>query len=202
MIALESVRHAIRRKGTAKMQDLALLSLSRPTLFRALKALQDQGEVVRVRRGLYQLAKTSAAADSWIVALQHYPNSVLCLLSALQFHRFTTQAPAAVWLALPKGAWRKTVKYPPIRLVHLMEPSYSAGIQTHRRRGGVVRVYSAAKTVADCFKFRNRIGIDVAIEALREGWSQRHFTLTELDSMARICRVQAVMKPYVEALVA
>lgn len=201
MIPLDSVRRSIRSKGGANVQDLARLGLSKPTLYRALKALQDQGEVVRIRRGVYQLAKASAAAASWTVALQRYPKGVLCLLSALQFHRLTTQAPATVWLALPKGAWRKTAGYPPIRLVHLTEPAYSTGIQTHRSRGGNIRVYSAAKTVADCFKFRNQIGIDIAIEALREGWSQRRFVLTELDAVARICRVQAVMRPYVEALV-
>jgi hypothetical protein len=107
-----------------------------------------------------------------------------------------------VWLALPKSAWRKTEEYPPLRIVHFSGGAYTAGVETHQRQGGTVRVYSVAKTVADGFKFRNRIGLDVAIEALREGWQQRRFTMEELDAMARICRVQAVIRPYVEALVA
>jgi len=137
-----------------------------------------------------------------VQALQRYPQGVLCLLSALAFHELTTQSPSVVWLALPKSAWRKPEEYPPLRIVHFSGEAYSAGIEMVERARGVVRVYSIAKTVADCFKLRSRVGLDVAIEALREGWQQRRFTLEELDAMARICRVQAVMRPYVEALVA
>lgn len=107
-----------------------------------------------------------------------------------------------VWLALPKSAWRKPEDYPPLRIVHFSGAAYTGGIEKHKRAGGMVQVYSMAKTVADCFKFRNHIGLDVAIEALREGWQQRRFTLDELDKMAHVCRVQAVLRPYVEALVA
>ena len=107
-----------------------------------------------------------------------------------------------VWLALPKSAWHKPEDYPPLRIVHFSGAAYTASIEKHKRAGGTVRVYSMAKTVADCFKFRNHIGLDVAIEALREGWQQRCFTLDELDKMAHVCRVQAVLRPYVEALVA
>jgi predicted transcriptional regulator of viral defense system len=181
---------------------MAGLGLSRSVLFRVLAALLDQGRIVRVRRGVYQVADRHDTRDSWVQVMQRYPQGVLCLLSALAFHELTTQSPSVVWLALPKSAWRKQADYPPLRIVHFSGTAYSAGIETHKRTGGTVRVYSIAKTVADCFKFRNRIGLDVAIEALREGWQQRRFTLDELDSMARICRVQAVMRPYVEALVA
>jgi len=195
------IRHLAKR-GATQVADLPPLGLSRSGLYRELEQLLDQGRIVRMRRGVYQLADALDASDTWVQATQRYPQGVLCLLSSLAFHEITTQSPSAVWLALPKSAWRKPDDYPPLRIVHFSGEAYLAGIENHRRQGGIVRVYSVAKTVADCFKFRNRIGLDVAIEALRDGWQQRRFTLEELSQMARICRVQAVMRPYVEALVA
>ena len=192
----------LAKHGETAVARLAGLGLSRPALYRALEELLNQGRIVRLRRGVYQLATVRDTSDTWVQVMQRYPQGVLCLLSALAFHEITTQSPSVVWLALPKSAWRKPDNYPPLRIVHFSGAAYTAGIETRKRQGGVVRVYSVAKTVADCFKFRNRIGLDVAIEVLREGWQQRRFTLEELDRMARICRVQAVIRPYVEALVA
>ena len=192
----------IDKQGVATIADLAKLNLSRPALYRQLAVLLDEGRIVRVRRGAYQVAEAMDASDSWVQVMQRYPQGVLCLLSALAFHELTTQSPPVVWLALPKSAWRKPDVYPPLRILHYSGEAFTAGIETHQRQGGTVRVYSVAKTVADGFKFRNRIGLDVAIEALREGWQQQRFTLEELDAMARICRVQAVIRPYVETLVA
>jgi predicted transcriptional regulator of viral defense system len=192
----------IAKREIATVSDLAKLGLSRSALFRALTMLLDDGRLVRVRRGVYQVAENRDASDTWGQVMQRYPQGVLCLLSALAFHELTTQSPPVVWLALPKSAWRKPEEYPPLRIVHFSGEAFTAGVETHQRPGGMVRVYSVAKTVADGFKFRNYIGLDVAIEALREGWQQRRFTLEELDAMARVCRVQAVIRPYVEALVA
>jgi len=192
----------IDKQGVATVADLAKLNLSRPALYRQLAVLLDEGRIVRVRRGAYQVAEAMDASDSWVQVMQRYPQGVLCLLSALAFHELTTQSPPVVWLALPKSAWRKPDVYPPLRIMHYSGEAFTAGIETHQRQGGTVRVYSVAKTVADGFKFRNRIGLDVAIEALREGWQQQRFTMEELDAMARICRVQAVIRPYVETLVA
>jgi predicted transcriptional regulator of viral defense system len=192
----------IAKQAVATVADLACLDLSRPAMYRALAALLDEGRIVRVRRGAYQVAEAMNESDSWVQVMQRYPQGVLCLLSALAFHELTTQSPPVVWLALPKSAWHKAEAYPPLRILHYSGEAFTAGIALHQRQGGTVRVYSVAKTVADGFKFRNRIGLDVAIEALREGWQQRRFTLDELDAMARVCRVQAVMRPYIEALVA
>ncbi len=192
----------IAKQGVATAADLAKLDLSRPALYRELAVLLDERRIVRVRRGAYRVAEAMDASDSWVQVMQRYPQGVLCLLSALAFHELTTQSPPVVWLALPKGAWHKPEEYPPLRIVHFSGEAFTAGVETHHRSGGTVRVYSVAKTVADGFKFRNRIGLDVAIEALREGWQQRRFTLDELNAMAHICRVHAVIRPYVEALVA
>lgn len=202
MTGPDAVYRHIAKHGETTVANLAGLGLSRPALFRALADLLDQGRIARVRRGVYQATPARETGDTWVQVMQRYPHGVLCLLSALAFHELTTQSPAVVWLALPKSAWRKPQDYPPLRIVHFSGEAYTAGTETRKRQGGVVRVYSVAKTVADCFKFRNRIGLDVAIEALREGWQQRRFTLDELNAMAHICRVHAVIRPYVEALVA
>lgn len=198
----QAIERYLKKRTSATTAELARLGLSRPSLYRKLAELVEQGRLVRTGRGRYQTVSASAAGDSWVEAQHRYPQGVLCLLSALTFHNLTTQSPREVWLALPKSAWRKPSSYPPIRLVHFSGKAFAAGIESHRRTTGVVRVYCVAKTVADCFKFRNQIGLDVALEALREGWHQRRFTLQELDEMTRICRVQAVIRPYVEGLVA
>jgi predicted transcriptional regulator of viral defense system len=196
------VERFIKRHKTATTADLAKLGISRPKLFRALGELIAQGRIARVARGKYQGVSVRSEGDSWVAAQHQYPKGVLCLLSALLLHGLTTQSPREVWLALPKSAWRKSVNYPPIRIVHLSGTAFTTGIENKLRPGGAIRVYSVAKTVADCFKFRNQVGLDVALEALREAWKARRFTLEEVDEMARACRVQAVMRPYVEALVA
>lgn len=202
MIQSNIINSYIAKHGVTTVAELAKLKLSRPALYRELASLMNEGRIVRVRRGAYQIAEALDESDTWVQVMQRYPQGVLCLLSALAFHELTTQSPSVVWLALPKSAWHKAEDYPPLRILHYSGEAFTAGIEIHQRQGGAVRVYSVAKTVADGFKFRNRIGLDVAIEALREGWQQRRFTLEELDAMARICRVQTVMRPYIEALVA
>lgn len=202
MIQSNIINSYIAKHGVTTVAELAKLKLSRPALYRELASLMNEGRIVRVRRGAYQIAEALDESDTWVQVMQRYPQGVLCLLSALAFHELTTQSPSVVWLALPKSAWHKAEDYPPLRILHYSGEAFTAGVESHNRQGGVVRVYSVAKTVADGFKFRNRIGLDVAIEALREGWQQRRFTLEELDAMARICRVQTVMRPYIEALVA
>lgn len=195
------VERYARRRKMVTTADLKQLGLSRPALYRSLASLVEEKRLVRVARGRYQAAGVHDEGDSWVTAQHQYPKGVLCLLSALLLHKLTTQSPREVWLALPKSAWRKPTSYPPMRLVHFSGKAFTAGIETHKRPGGEVRAYSVAKTVADCFKFRNQVGLDVALEALREGWRKRQFTLDQLDAMAKVCRVQAVIRPYVEALV-
>jgi len=129
------------------------------------------------------------------------PNGVFCLLSALVFHQFTTQNPHELWIAIPNKAWRPQVDYPPVRYITMSGEALDNGIETHCIDGVDIRVYSAAKTVADCFKFRNRVGLDVAIEALKEGWRHKKFTIDELMRFAEICRVTKVIQPYAETIV-
>ena len=125
----------------------------------------------------------------------------MCLLSALQFHGVGTQLPSEVWIAIDRRHRRPALRYPPLRIVRYTGAALTEGVESHRVEGRVVRVYNVAKTVADCFKYRNKIGLDVALEALGEAWRARRFTMDELDRYAVICRVQRVMRPYLEALV-
>jgi predicted transcriptional regulator of viral defense system len=130
------------------------------------------------------------------------PRATVCLLSALQFHGIGTQMPFEVWIAIDRRDRRPALKYPPLRIARFSGTALSQGVESHRIEGQAVRVYNLAKTVADCFKYRNKIGIDVALEALREAWRARRVTMDELDRYACICRVQRVMQPYLEALIA
>lgn len=201
MSDLQAVRNLLSSGQALKVDDFSSLGLSRPTLFRCLNKLVEEGTIVRVQRGRYQLAATAEAVDPWVMATRAVPDGVLCLLSALAFHQLGTQLPADVWLAIPKSAYRPKVDYPPIQYVHFSAAAFHSGIEEHQMQGGVVRVYSIAKTIADCFKFRNRLGLDVALEALKDALEQRRVTISDLLTMAKVCRVQAVMAPYIDAIV-
>ena len=128
------------------------------------------------------------------------PGGVVCLLSALRFHGLTTQNPFEVWMAIDRRAWRPRVEHPPLRLIYLSEPALRTGIEEHDVGGVTVRVFSAAKTVADCFKFRNKIGTDVAVEALRDFRRRHPKELEAVWRFAVVNRVSRVLKPYLESL--
>jgi predicted transcriptional regulator of viral defense system len=130
------------------------------------------------------------------------PKGVICLLSALSFHQIGTQLPHEVWIALDRRSRCPSLTYPRLHVVRFGGDALTEGVEVHRIEGETVRVYSVAKTIADTFKYRNKIGLDVALEALREAWRARRFTMDKLYRYARICRVERVMRPYLEALVA
>ena len=160
-----------------------------------------RGKIVRVGRGLYassELQPTSYPDLAQLVAKQ--VDFVVCLISALHIHEFTTQLPNSLWIAIRQGARIPSITPWPLSCIHLNKNPYEFGIEEHEIDGLKVKVYSAAKTVADCFKFRNKIGLDVALEALREGVRLKLFTITELDAAAEACRVSNVMRPYMETI--
>jgi predicted transcriptional regulator of viral defense system len=167
---------------------------------RTLYALRDVGLLVELSRGLFQLPETPlrAHADLVQVALR-VPKGVVCLVSALAFHGLTTQIPHAVYLALPLDAEKPRLPYPPLRLFWLSASVYSAGVEQHVLDGVIVRMYNREKTIADCFKFRNKIGLEIALEALKEGLAQGCLPQILLDS-ARLDRVEKIIRPYLEAL--
>jgi predicted transcriptional regulator of viral defense system len=166
-----------------------------------LQRLEKRGLIQRAGRGLYRLPDAELTEyESYFEAVKRVPNGVICLLSALRFHDLTTQNPFEIWIAIGRGAHRPRVDYPPLRIHHFSGPALTEGVEQHLLEGVTVRVYNPAKTVADCFKFRNKIGVDVAIEALRDTLRQRKATVDEIWHYAGICRVARVIYPYLEAL--
>jgi predicted transcriptional regulator of viral defense system len=168
---------------------------------RTLYALREQGTILAVARGTFLLAdhRQSEHLDLAVAGARH-PRGVVCLVSALAWHDLTDQIPHEVHLALPPGAWTPRGTYPPLRTYRFSGPSLTAGVERHEVLGVGVKVFSAAKSVADCFKFRNRIGVDVAIEALQRYRRSRGFRADRLQHFAGLCRVERVMRPYLQAL--
>jgi len=194
----DKILELVRKAGVLRPRDLDPYGIPRTYLSR----LCASGKLQRIGRGLYVLPGSSATEHhSLVEACKRAPKGVVCLLSALRFHELTTQAPFEVWLAIGEKAWRPRIDYPPLRIVHFSQTTLNAGIEKHNIEGVTVHVYSPAKTVADCFKYRNKIGLDVAIEALRECWRSRRCTMDDLSHYADICRVQNVMRPYLESIV-
>ena len=196
--AKDEVLALVRRRGVLRPRDLTLHGISREILRR----LHAEGQLERRGRGLYVLADAALSEHEMLAqAAARVPHSVLCLLSALRFHGLTTQNPAEVWLAIDRKARAPKEPELPLRIVRFSGAARTAGLNTHVVDGVRVRVYEPAKTVADCFKYRNKIGVDVAIEALRECWRSRRCTADELWRYAAICRVANVMRPDLEAVV-
>ena len=167
-----------------------------------LNLLYHQGLLKRVGRGLYVSLDAEISSNTGLAqAAKRVPHGVICLLSALQFYNIGTQSPFEVWIALDYKARRPRIEYPPLRIVRFSGKALTQGIEKHQIEGVTVKIYNPAKTVADCFKYRNKIGLDVAIEALRDCRDNKKCTNAQLWEYANVCRVAKVMKPYLEAVV-
>ena len=187
----------VRRFGAIRARDLESHGLSRQALLR----LQRRGILDRPARGLYVLADFETGEHhSLVEAAKLVPAGVICLLSALRFHNLTTQEPFEIWVAVGNKAWAPRPRAPALRLMRFSEHSLTFGVEEHRIEGVAVRIYSPAKTIADCFKFRNKIGLDVAIEALQDCRRQRKATMDQIWNAAKVCRMANVMRPYMESL--
>lgn len=194
----ERVVTAVRDAGVLRRRNAEALGIAPKQLERLARA----GRLERVSRGLYAAADAEPSELRTLAeAAARVPHGVLCLLSALRFHETTTQNPHEVWLAIDRKARRPTASGLPLRIVRFSGKALTTGIAHHQVMGVSLQVYCPAKTVADCFKYRNKIGLDVALEALRETWRQRRATMDELWHYAEICRVANVMRPYLESLV-
>ncbi len=191
------VLHAIEQRGHLRPSDLTTLGIPRSTLYRMTR----EGAIVRVQRGLYTLPGAAWPPAPLAHVARQIPGGRICLLSALQFHGLTTQAPFEVWVAIHPKARRPALEWPPVRVVRFSGESLTAGVEQHDIDGVSVAIYGPAKAVADCFKYRNKIGLDVALEALRSVWQEHKVTMDELWYYARICRVARVMRPYLESVV-
>jgi predicted transcriptional regulator of viral defense system len=167
-----------------------------------LDRLRRRGLVERISRGLYAWPGAEVTEHhSLAEARRKIPRGVVCLLSALRFHGLTTQSPYEVWIAIAPKAWAPRVTSPKLRLFRFSGEALTGMVETHEIEGVPIRIYSPAKTVADCFKYRNKLGVDVAIEALRDCWRGKRATMNELWAAARVCRMTNVMRPYLESLV-
>ena len=184
--------------GMLRMADALRQGIHRNTLDRMVR----EGVLERSSRGLYRLIGSPPLShpDLAIVAAK-VPNGVICLISALAFHELTTQIPHEDYLAIGRNAEPPRLDYPPLRTFRFSGKAFSEGIETHRIGSVCVRVYSREKTLADCFKYRNKIGLDTCIEALRAYLDRRRFNVDALLEFAAICRVEIVMRPYVEAII-
>lgn len=192
----DEVLRLVRRAGILRPRDLDAYGIARTYLQR----LERRGLLERAGRGLYRLPSADVTEHHGLAAAcKLVPRGVICLLSALQFHDLTTQAPFEVWMAIDVRARRPRGKTPPLRIVRFSGKALTTGVEAHKIEGVTVRVYGPAKTVADCFKYRNKIGLDVALEALRDYRRQHPGGMDELWRLARICRVSNVMRPYLEA---
>lgn len=193
----QSVLDLLQQQGLLRASDLDIIGVPRVVLSR----LTASGQLERVGRGLYRLPGSIASEhESLATVAVKVPQAVFCLLTALQFHELTTQLPRQIWIAMPRGSHAPRIDYPPLKMVQMASDVYSTGIEEHERDGVKLRVYGIAKTVADCFKHRNKIGLDVALEALKEVRAKRKVSVDDLWRYAKICRVANVMRPYLEAI--
>lgn len=195
LAATERVLELARRLGMVRVRDLLQHGLHPENLRR----LCARGLLVRAGRGLYVPADASPTENRTLAQVcKRVPHGVVCLLSALRFHDLTTQLPYEVWLAIDRHAWRPKAVGVPLRIIRPSGRAFTFGVEEHRLEGVPVKIYSPAKTVADCFKYRNKVGRDVALEALRDCRRRRKATPDELWQAARVCRVANVMRPYLE----
>nr|WP_319564588.1 AbiEi antitoxin N-terminal domain-containing protein [uncultured Rhodoferax sp.] len=191
VLALAS-QHGLLRASQLQALGIARVALSR---------LTASGQLERVGRGVYRLPERQGSEHESLATIAvKVPQAVFCLLTALQMHGLTTQLPRQVWIAMPQGSHAPKMDYPPVKMVQFSGEAYAAGVEVVQVDQTALRVYGVAKTVADCFKHRNKIGLDVAIEALKDALAQRKATADDLWRFAKICRVANVMRPYLEAL--
>jgi predicted transcriptional regulator of viral defense system len=192
-----AIKAAFRDTTILHARALEQQGFTRPML----RNMLQQGQLQRVDRGLYMMPDAEIGENHTLAEVAtHTPNAVVCLLSALRFHGLTTQNPHEIWVAIDGKAHQPKSAHIPIRVVRFSGAALKEGQETHNIEGVQVRIYNPAKTVADCFKFRNKIGLDVAIEALRECVQSKRCKPSEIIRYAQICRVDRIIRPYLEAL--
>ena len=194
---MERLRRFADQQTVIRPGDLERLAVPRNYLGRLVRA----GRLERVGRGLYSSAEHPPSENRTLLEVcRKVPQAVICLASALRFHELTTENPFEVWIALKPGAWSPRTEYPPIRVVRVSGDALTFGVAEHLVEGTKIKVYSPAKTVADCFRFRSKIGTELAIQSLRECFRGKKATMDELWEAAKVCRVSNVMRPYMESV--
>jgi predicted transcriptional regulator of viral defense system len=191
---------AIFRKhgGQLRMSEAIAHGITRYMLY----SLRDKGIIEQVSRGFYRLVELPPISNPDLVTVSlRFPNAVICLISALSYHNITTQIPHVVSVAVPRDSRIPLLDYPPVQAHRFSNDAYNSGIENHSLDGVPVKIYTPEKTLADCFKFRNKIGMDVVIEALKLYRSRQQFNLEKLLTYAEVCRVKNIMTPYLEATI-
>ncbi len=196
-----AIRHATEvfraSGGTLRTREVADRGVHYSTLY----GMRDSGLIERLSRGVYRLAELQAPSKYDVVALaERVPGAILCLVSALDFHGIGTQIPSGVSIAIGSKDRQPQLDYPPVRVYRMSGAALTSGVEEHSIDGTSVKVFNPAKTVADCFKFRNKVGLDVALEALRESVRSRKATQTQIMRYAEIDRVSKIVRPYLEAM--
>ena len=183
--------------GILRMREALEFGITRTMLYSML----DRGLIERLHRGLYRLTDLPSLGNPDLVAVSHKaPNAIICLISALAFHEISTHIPHEVQIAIRRHTRQPRITYPPTRTFYFSEQAITSGVEKHLIDGMEVRIFSAAKTVADCFKYRNKIGLDVAVEALKMLHESRRLIPNEIMKFSTVCRVEKVIRPYLEAL--
>lgn len=168
----------------------------------SLSALEKEGKVEKIARGLYRISNyTSGSHPDLVIASLQAPNGVICLLSALSFYEATNEVPKYVDIAIPQGTHANRIKYPPVKFYRFASKAWKTGIEKHEVESHHIKVYSLAKTIADCFKFRNRIGVGIARDALRVAITEKGIKPKEIMEYAKTCRVDSIIKPILEAMI-
>ena len=187
----------VQSHGMVRPRDLETIRVAR----QVLKRLVDRGQLVRRSRGVYTVSDHEPTRHTDLAEVcARVPRATVCLISALNFHELTTQMAHAVWIMIDRAGRRPKIQHPPTRIVYASSEAVTAGVETHEIEGVQVPITNPAKTVADCFKYRDHVGQDVAIEALRECLRQRKATPAQIYEMAKIDRVARIVRPYIEAL--
>jgi len=188
----------IENGGQMRMSEAIKAGMSRYMLY----SLRDKGLIEQIARGVYRLSNLPAVSDPDLISVSiKYPHAVLCLISALSIHEITTEIPRQVFIAMPRASRIPIAQHPPLSVHRFSGGAYSEGIETRQMEDFVIKVYSAEKTLADCFKYRNKIGMDVVLEALKFYRERKRFDTNKLMHYAKICRVSNIMRPYLEASV-
>jgi predicted transcriptional regulator of viral defense system len=193
----EKLAKLAQKAGILRSRDLDAYGIPR----QYLRILEDRGIIRRTGRGLYVHDQSTPTEGHTVAqAAKLVPQGIVCLLTALRLHGLTTQAPFEVWIAIEAKAWKPRIDYPPMHIVRFSDAAFTHGVEQRKIDGVAVRLYTAAKTVADCFKYRNKIGLDVALEALRDSLRKKKATMDQLWRAAEVCRVANVMRPYMESI--
>lgn len=193
----EAVKLFQEHDGVMRTSELLDAGIHRRTLYH----MRDEGMVKAIQRGVYQLTESEPLSNpDLVIVAKKIPEARICLISALSIHEMTDEIPHKVHIALPRSSWQPELDYPPLKVYRFSETTINSGLQTRTIDGIEIKIFNPAKTIADCFKFRNQIGLDVAIEALKRGINEEKATYRDIVKYAKLCKVERVIKPYLETV--